>query len=310
MQQQHYDIAIVGGGPAGLQTALILARTRKRIVVFDAPELPRNGASHGVHNFVGLDGLLPSEIREQAWRQIAVYNSAELRTEHVVDVRSHEAGFALTGADGTSISATHVVLALGYRDVHPDVPGFADCWGNTIIACPFCDGYENRDRVWGLVASSPMALEHMPQLYPNWTTEANVMVSPDVPISSEQRAAMDAQHIPLYSGEIVEIHHNNGKIEAVTLSTGEQVSVGTLWWRPDEAPQPLTENIIANFDLELGDDGYIKTDAQYQTATQGLWAVGDVKGWATALGAAHQASQAAYAITATWHTQKIMEKRI
>lgn len=297
MKQERYDVAIIGGGPAGLQAALILARTRKRIIVFDAPESPRNGASHGVHNFVGLDGLLPSEIREQAWEQIAVYNSAELRTERILDVQAHEAGFALTGEAGTSVSARHVVLALGYRDVYPDVPGFMDCWGDTIIACPFCDGYENRDRVWGLVASSPMALEHMPHLYHHWTPEACVIVTPNLTISDEQRAALDAQPIPVYSGEIVEIHHDNGKIEAITLSTGACVVLGTLWWRPDEAPQPLTERIIANFDLELDEHGTIKTDAQYQTAIRGLWTVGDVKGWATALGAAYQASQAAYAIT-------------
>ncbi|MEO0561237.1 MAG: NAD(P)/FAD-dependent oxidoreductase [Chloroflexota bacterium] len=308
MPHEYYDVAIVGGGPAGLQAALILARTRKRIIVFDAPEPPRNGASHGVHNFVGLDGLLPSEIREQAWEQIAVYNSAELRTERVINVYPQDAGFALIGEAGTSIHVRHVVLALGYRDVYPNVPGFADCWGDTIIACPFCDGYENRDRIWGLVASSPMALQHMPELYRNWTMDAHVIVSPGVTISDEQRALLDAQHIPVSIGEIVEVHHNNGKIEAVSLSTGERVTVDTLWWRPDEAPQSLTKQIIANFHLELDDNGYIKTDDQYQTTTRGLWAVGDVKGWATALGAAHQASQAAYAITVTWHTENSMER--
>ncbi|MEO1166660.1 MAG: FAD-binding protein, partial [Chloroflexota bacterium] len=103
MTNNHYDIAIVGGGPAGLQATLILARTRKKIIVFDAPESPRNGASHGVHNFVGLDGLLPSEIREQAWQQINVYDSAELCVERVMDVQAHESGFAVSGEAGTSV---------------------------------------------------------------------------------------------------------------------------------------------------------------------------------------------------------------
>ena len=301
MRQEKYDVAIVGGGPAGLQAALILARTRKRLIVFDAPEPPRNGASHGVHNFVGLDGLLPAEIRQQAWEQIAVYESAELRTERVVDVQADEAGFAVLGETGLSVTAQHVVLALGYRDLYPDIPGFMACWGDTILACPFCDGYENRDRVWGLVASSPMALEHMPHVYRNWTSEARLIVSPNLMISDEQRATLNAQRIPIDSGEIVEVHHNNGKIEAVTLSSGERVAVGTLWWRPDDAPQPLTEKITANFELEKNDDGIIKTNDQYQTAIQGLWVVGDVNGWATALGAAYQASQAAYAIAHQWY---------
>jgi thioredoxin reductase len=78
-QPEEIDIAILGGGPAGLQAALILARTRKKIIVFDDPESPRNAASHDVHNFLGLNGLLPSEIRKIAWKQIDKYDSAEFR---------------------------------------------------------------------------------------------------------------------------------------------------------------------------------------------------------------------------------------
>ncbi len=308
MSERHYEVAIIGGGAAGLQATLILARTRKKILVFDSPDAPRNGASHGVHNFLGLDGLLPSEIREQAWRQIDVYNSAELRAERVTDVQANEAGFAVFSESGTWVTAKHVVLALGYRDIYPDVPGFIDCWGDTIIPCPFCDGYENRDRVWGLVATSPLALEHMPQLYHNWTTETVLIVSPDVTISAAQRTNLSAHGIQIHNGEIIEVHHLNGKIEAVTLSQGERIAVGTLWWRPEEAPQPLTESVIENFNLTLDENGYIKTDAQFQTAVQGLWAVGDVKGWATALGAAAQASRAAYAITLAWYAEEGMEK--
>lgn len=306
MNAIHYDVAIIGGGPAGLQAALILARTRKRVIVFDAPEPPRNAASHGVHNFVGLDGLLPAEIREQAWRQIEVYNSAELCVERVADVqRDADDGFLVTGEAGSSIAVKHVILALGYRDIHPDIPGFAACWGHTIIACPYCDGYENRDRVWGLVVASPLTLEHMPhifhtQLYRNWTAHAKVIVASQFRLEDEQRTALTAQGIAIHEGDIVEIQHTAGRVEAVTLSTGEQVEVGTLWWRPSETPQPLTEKIIAHFSLELDDNGYIKTDAQHQTAVKGLWAVGDVRGWASALGAAYQASEAAYAITRMW----------
>jgi thioredoxin reductase len=251
MNAAHYDVAIIGGGPAGLQAALILARTRKRVIVFDSPELPRNAASHGVHNFVGLDGLLPTEIREQAWKQIAVYNSVEQHPERVVDVQSNaDNSFSVTGEAGASITARHVILALGYRDVYPDAPGFMACWGDTIIACPYCDGYENRDRVWGLVVSSQLALEHMPHifrahLYRNWTAQIKLIIAPQLQIDDEQHTALTAQGITIHEGDIVEIHHTAGKVEAVTLSTGEQVAVGTLWWRLDETPQPKRSSPIS-----------------------------------------------------------------
>lgn len=305
-----YDVAIIGGGPAGLQAALILARTRKRILVFDAPEPPRNAASHGVHNFLGLDGLTPAEIRTQAWRQIEVYNSTELRSERVDNVQHYSrAGFLVTCETGSSITAKHVILALGFRDVYPYIPGFMACWGDTIIPCPYCDGYENRDRVWGLVASSVLALEHMPNLYRNWTPTAKIIVLPRTAMTEAQKGALHAQGLPVHEGEIVEIHHTAGKIEAVTLNTGERVAVETLWWRLDEAPQPLTQTVIANFSLELDDNGSIKTDAQYQTAIKGLWAVGDVRGTPGALGAAYQGSMAAFALTRMWFTEHLLEKQ-
>ena len=128
MNTIQYDVAIIGGGPAGLQAALILARTRKRVIVFDSQEPPRNASSHGVHNFVGLDGLTPFQIREQAWSQIAFYNSAEHRTDHVIDVQSHDDNtFLVTSESGSIVIVNHVILALGFRDIYPDVIGFKAC---------------------------------------------------------------------------------------------------------------------------------------------------------------------------------------
>ena len=158
-QVEEIDIAILGGGPAGLQAALVLSRTRKKIIVFDTPEGPRNTASHGVHNFLGLDGLLPIDIRHIAWKQIGKYDSAELRKEKIVNVNKEKDGiFVITTDNEKSIRAKKVILAIGYYDAYPDIPGFIECWADTIISCPFCDGYENRDRIWGIVANSKMQL--------------------------------------------------------------------------------------------------------------------------------------------------------
>jgi thioredoxin reductase len=305
MQETHYDVAIIGGGPAGLQAALILARTRRRVVVFESPEPPRNAASHGVHNFLGIDGLTPAEIRQLAWAQIDVYESAELRRVRVINVQlDADNRFLVTTDAESSVTADHVILALGFHDVYPDVPGFLACWGTTIFSCPYCDGFENRDRVWGLVVTSQLTLEHMPHIYRNWTRAAKVIVSPDIPLTDDQRNAFAAQGITVHQGEIVDVHHIAGKVEAVTLNTGESVAVQSLWWKPDEAPQPLTQKVIANFNLDLRENGAIKTDEHHQTSTQGLWAVGDVlRGQAAALVAAYQGSQAAYAITRLRHTE-------
>ena len=171
-QVEEIDIAILGGGPAGLQDALVLSRTRKKIIVFDTPEPPRNAASHGVHNFLGLDGLLPRDIRKIAWEQIDKYDSAELRKEKIVNVTKEKDGiFVITADNEKTIRAKKVILAVGYYDVYPDIPGFIECWADTIISCPFCDGYKNRDRMWGIVVNSKMQLDLFSKMVQNWTSK-------------------------------------------------------------------------------------------------------------------------------------------
>jgi hypothetical protein len=113
-QLEQVDVAILGGGPAGLQSALVLSRTTKKIIVFDDPEPPRNAASHGVHGFLGLDGYLPTDFRKIAWKQIDKYHSAELRKEKIVNVNKEEDGLFFITSDNetSSIKAKKVVLRL------------------------------------------------------------------------------------------------------------------------------------------------------------------------------------------------------
>jgi thioredoxin reductase len=300
------DIAILGGGPAGLQAALILARTRKKIVVFDDPEPPRNAASHGVHGFLGLDGFLPKDIRRVAWEQIDKYDSAELREERIVDISKEKAEedgtFLITSDNGTSIKAKKVVLAVGYHDVYPDIPGFLECWADTIIHCPFCDGYENKDRVWGIVVNSKAELKRFPKVARNWTSKIKVFVSEDMKIESSYQNVLTKLAIPVYKGNITTVNHTNTKVQSVTLDSGKKTEVDTLWWIPCRRPSQLIQRLVENLSLEVDEQqGNIKTDQKQQTNVKGLFAVGDVAGSMGALGAAHDGGKAATSIVHKWY---------
>lgn len=302
MQNHSYDIAVIGGGPGGLQAALMLARTRKRIIVFDEPQPSRNSASHGVHNLLGVDGLRPAEIREIAWQQIAVYQSAELCQEQVTNItKGDDNAFCVTGNKGTSITAKHVILAFGYRDVHPTTPGFAECWADTIIQCPFCDGYENRDRVWGIVAASANEAHHFPMLVQNWTSEVKLLLQPGVSIDSDYQNKLREAGIAIHTGAITQIHHKGGKVEAVSLDADERIKVGTLLWIPPKQPVPLVHTLVENLGLELDSDGYVKTDTMQQTNIARIWAVGDVQNGRSALDAVYTGSKAAQMIIKSWY---------
>ena len=307
--EQIVDVAILGGGPAGLQAALILARTRKKILVFDDPEPPRNAASHGVHGFLGLDGFLPTDIRRIAWEQIDKYDSAELREERIVNI-SKEAGggeeekgiFLITSDDGTSIKAKKVVLAIGYHDVYPDIPGFLECWADTIIHCPFCDGYENKDRVWGIVVNSRAELKRLPKMARNWTSKIKVFIPQNMKIESSYQNELFKLDIPVCRGIITNVNHTNTKVESVTLDSGKKIEVDTLWWIPSRRPSQLIQRLVENLGLEVDEQqGNIKTDKKQQTNVEGLFATGDVAGSMGALGAAHDGGKAATSIVHKWY---------
>ena len=303
-QNNIFDVAIVGSGPAGMQAALVLARTRKKIVVFDDPRSPRNVASHGVHNFLGLDGLLPSEIRRIAWEQIDRYASAELRHECIVDIRHDDnADFLVTSEQDDKVIARHVILAIGYHDIHPDIPGFYECWGNTIIPCPFCDGYENRDRTWGIVGASADEISNFPLMAQNWTSHIKVILAAGAELDAAYEAQLDERGIPIHHGTIAEIHHDDGKVHGVSLDTGERVDVGTLLWTPPEESSSLVQNLVDNVGLEMNEYGHVAANAMQQTNVEGLWAAGDVQGWTGGIESANAGGMAAFFIAHGWYGQ-------
>ncbi|MEM8486587.1 MAG: NAD(P)/FAD-dependent oxidoreductase [Bacteroidota bacterium] len=297
------DVAIIGGGPAGLQAALVLARTRKDVIVFDSTSPPRNGASHGVHNVLGLDGLLPAEIRSQAWAQINVYQCAGLRKERVDNIEIDDAGvFVLSSENGTQLKAKRVIIALGYEDIYPSIEGFSEAWANTIIPCPFCDGYENRDRVWGLVINSAMQAAHFPALVKNWTASARLILNQkEVVLDVKDEEKLRENGFTIHAGSIVEIEQVNGNVKSVKLDTGEVVEIETLWWAPARKKSALEEKVIRDFQLSLDEMGLIQTDESGQTDVKGLYAVGDVAQMPpSALGAMVGGNTAALSIIRAW----------
>jgi thioredoxin reductase len=299
---EQVDVGILGGGPAGLQAALVLSRTRKKIIVFDDPEPPRNAASQGVHNFLGIDGLSPSEIRKIAWKQINKYDSAEFREEKIVNINKEDGIFFITSGNETSVKAKKVVLAVGYYDVYPDIHGFVECWAATIIPCPFCDGYENRDHIWGIVVNSKMELERFPKMVQNWTSRIKVFISPKMEIESSYQNELSKLNISVYRGIITNVNHTNTNVESVSLESGEKIEVDTLLWIPSKRPSPLIQRLVENLGLELDEQGYVKTDEMQQTNVKGLFAAGDVQNpYSGALEAAYKGGIAATSIVHEWY---------
>ncbi len=298
---ESVDVAIVGGGPAGLQAALVLARARKTVAVFDAPAPARNAASHGVHGFIGVEGMTPADLASAAWDQIDAIGGASRRRAEVVNVeQSSDGEFVLTTAEGDRLGAHHVILAFGHRDALPDVPGFAECWGDTVIHCPFCDGYEHRDRVWGLVLPEAGAKATPPLFAFNWTDKVKLLLGSGVDLPAEMADALRAQGLELHHGDITAINHEGGKVSSVTLEGGETVPVETLLWSPEELPAPLAERLARGLGLALDESGFIAVNPMQQTNVEGVWAAGDAIASTMAIDAARSGGAVAMLIVQGW----------
>jgi len=277
----------------------VLARARKRVVVFDAPEPARNAASHGVHNFLGLDGLLPAEIRERAWRQIEVYGHAEKVVRTVERVVRVGEGFEVHAGD-VSVRARRVVAAFGYADRRPQLEGFEACWGRTIIPCPFCDGYENADRIWGVVVESQQQLEIFPRLALHWARRVELFIGDGLALDEQLESDYRALGIALHRGSVEALQHSEDVVQGVELSDGSSVAVETLFWQPRGEPQPLLHDLVERLGLELDDAGRVVSDENQETNVPGLYVAGDLQGWSGAIRAAAEAGEAAIHMVKHW----------
>ena len=245
------------------------------------------------------------DIRKIAWKQIDKYNSAELRKEKIINViKEKDEKFVITSDNERSIMAKKVILSVGYYDVYPDIPGFIECWGDTIISCPFCDGYENKDRIWGIVVNSKMQLDLFPKMIQNWTSKIEIFISPHIKIELSYQNELSKINISVYRGIIIKVNHNGTKVESVSLESGENIPVDTLLWIPQVKPIQLIQRLIENFGLELNEQGYIKTDEKLRTNVKRLYAAGDVKGTSPigALASAYNGGIAATSIVHKWYS--------
>lgn len=262
-----YDVAIVGGGPAGLSAATTLGRGRRKVLVLDAGE-PRNARAHEMHNFVTRDGIPPAEFRRIAHEQLAAYRNVERSSARVTGISGGPDGFWLKGPD---VQARRVILAVGMVDVLPDLPGYRNLWGRAIFQCPYCHGWEVQDRSFGYLAS---ALPHAEFgiFLKGWSQDVIVFTDGRFEVSDEQRGKLEAAGVGLEERAISALVEEDGTLAAVELADGTRVAREVLFARPPQRQTALVESL----GLELDEHGFVKVDSRHQTSRPGIFAAGDM----------------------------------
>jgi thioredoxin reductase len=264
-----YDVVIVGGGPAGLSAALVLGRARRRVLVCDAGQ-PRNRHSHGLHGYLTRDGTPPLEFLRLGREELQQYGIAP-RSVTVHDVVRRPDGFDVLLEGDERVHTQVVLLASGVRDDVPQIPGVEACYGVSVHHCPYCDGWEHRDKTIAVLGetSSPAGLALSLK---TWSNRIVAFTNGRVRLSAAQRRQLDEHGIALRQDRIASVAHDDGRLTGVVMARGETVACEAMFFT---APQRQQCDITKRIGCEFTRKGTVKTDHLGATCVPGIYVVGD-----------------------------------
>ncbi|ORB25824.1 NAD(P)/FAD-dependent oxidoreductase [Mycolicibacterium parafortuitum] len=268
-----WECVVIGGGAAGLSAALVLGRARRRTLVVDAGQ-QSNLAAHGIGGLLGFDGVPPAELYARGRRELTRYPAVRVHDGEVVSAAPSEDGFTVGLAGGQTVRTRRILLAMGMRYEYPQVPGIAELWGNSVFHCPFCHGWEVRDRPLAVLAAGERGV-HMATLLRRWSDDV-VLLAAD--LTDDQRMRLAGAAVDVDERPVAELRSADRELTSVVFEDGTDIARGgllvatTLHQRASLAtelgvgfapPNPVTAESIA-------------IDAMYQTTVPGVFAAGDV----------------------------------
>ena len=225
------DVAVIGGGAAGLSGALMLARSRRSVVVIDSGT-PRNAPAEGIHGLLGNEGTAPAAYLERGRAEVRQYGGVVLAGEVAAARAADPAAdgdlrFTVDLVDGRRLTARRLLLATGVRDELPDIPGLAAHWGRSVVHCPYCHGWEVRDQPIGIIATRPASL-HQALMFRQLSDDITVFAA-GLEIDEATRERFVARGVRLLEDPIEEIvDRPDGALAGVRLAGGEVVARSAL----------------------------------------------------------------------------------
>jgi thioredoxin reductase len=294
MSADLFDVAVIGGGPAGLCAALILGRSRRRVVVFDHGR-PRNLAATAVHGYLGLDGVSPLELRQRGRSDCEQYGvqfvddevtSAERRGECLPTV------FDVKTRGGQRFASRKLLLATGVVDELPRIPGFNQFYGRSVHHCPYCDGWEHRDK--RLVALGPPdSATDLAKMLRNWSPSVVVATHGDT-LTVKQRSQLEDWKIAYCERRIARMEGTNGAIHRLLLDDGSEMACDAIFF---SAPHHQTSPLPARLGCAADDRGNVESQGKQGSGRPGVFLAGDAdRGVQFAIVAAAEGAMAATAI--------------
>lgn len=267
---QLLDVLIIGGGPAGLNAALVLGRARKNVVVID-DETPRNWVTRETHGFVTRDGASPREFRKAAKDQIAAYPSVQFASDTATAITGSDGDFVVKTTQGASYRTKKILFAVGKKDLPLDINGLTEVYGKSAFVCPYCDGWELRDQALVIIVSGVNAL-HMAKVISGWTERYTISTNGSDSLTDEHREELKQHHVTVFDAPIQSINSEEGMVQQVVLNDGTAIPCTGVFFQPklftgSELPKAIG--------CEITESGTVIVDASGKTSVAGVYSAGD-----------------------------------
>ena len=268
--EKAFDIIIVGGSYAGLSSAMTLGRSLRNVLIIDNGK-PCNAQTPHSHNVITLDGVAPKEITDKAKLQVSKYDTVKFYSGLAVEGTRTETGFEIKTEAGDKFTSRKLLFATGVKDQFPNIKGLAECWGISVLHCPYCHGYEVKGEEIGLIGNGDLGFE-LSKLISNWSDKLTLFTNGKSTLNIEQSTCLASHNIKVIEKEILSIHHSAGYVKAIEFFDRTKYSVSGIFTK-----LPLKQHceIPIHFGCELSETGHIKIDEFGKTTIPGIYAAGD-----------------------------------